>query len=402
MKLFAQKPGPSFPKSVYRSSKTTAEPGTMTVAPSYPAPRVSFDFADVLIHAPSEAAVQPKLEVGSAADAHEEEADRVADEIVIPTGSTSTLAGAGPRLSQAQSAREGASTAQIATPVETHALLGPGQALDPRTRSLMESRFGHSFGDVRVHTQAAAAASVRSLNAGAYTIGRDIVFAGGHNARGAQGEWLLAHELAHIVQQRGIQPVIQCGPGPDQPAKSPQAKAETRISRLRTKSAEVQAKLQAFAEAKKWRGEFHAFIAEKFRQLGELNRQYVEAQKEFDKSKEGFYIFEHESTPRIEQKLVEVRDRLSAAVSATSDVRKAEEAYELESRKQELRIVTEQAAIVAEIGKLEKARKEPSQSQYDSLMARLDKASAAADQMSSAEEHAQTQYPHPAPVSRAK
>jgi hypothetical protein len=68
----------------------------------------------------------------------------------------------------------------------------------------MESRFGHDFGTVCVHTDAKAAASARAVNAIAYTVGRDIVFGAGQYApESPTGRRLLAHELTHVVQQRG-------------------------------------------------------------------------------------------------------------------------------------------------------------------------------------------------------
>jgi len=68
----------------------------------------------------------------------------------------------------------------------------------------MEPRFGHDFSKVRVHTDKRAVESARSVNALAYTVGRDIVFGEGQYAPGAvRGKRLLAHELTHIVQQDG-------------------------------------------------------------------------------------------------------------------------------------------------------------------------------------------------------
>jgi hypothetical protein len=68
----------------------------------------------------------------------------------------------------------------------------------------MEPRFGHDFAGVRVHTDSTAAASAQAVNALAYTVGNDIVFNAGHYAPGtAHGDRLLAHELAHVVQQSG-------------------------------------------------------------------------------------------------------------------------------------------------------------------------------------------------------
>jgi len=83
-------------------------------------------------------------------------------------------------------------------------LRSPGQALDASTRALMETRFGHDFSRVRIHTDAQAADSARAVNAHAYTVGEEVVFAAGRFAAGSRpGQRLLAHELAHVVQQRG-------------------------------------------------------------------------------------------------------------------------------------------------------------------------------------------------------
>src|SRR4051794_8866021 len=80
---------------------------------------------------------------------------------------------------------------------------GGGSALDDRTRTDMEARFGEDFSSVRVHTDGHAAESARSVNAHAYTVGSDIVFAGGRFDPGTpSGQRTLAHELTHVVQQR--------------------------------------------------------------------------------------------------------------------------------------------------------------------------------------------------------
>jgi hypothetical protein len=87
-----------------------------------------------------------------------------------------------------------------AIPPSVHqALSSPGRSLDPDTRSLMESRFGHDFSHVRVHTDSQAAGSARAVNAIAYTVGHDVVLP--EEAESVAGSRLLAHELAHVVQQ---------------------------------------------------------------------------------------------------------------------------------------------------------------------------------------------------------
>jgi outer membrane protein OmpA-like peptidoglycan-associated protein len=79
----------------------------------------------------------------------------------------------------------------------------PGQELPVAVRQLMEPRFGHDFRDVRVHTDAAAARAARAVSARAYTLGRDVVFGDGQfGPDSAAGQRLIAHELAHVIQQR--------------------------------------------------------------------------------------------------------------------------------------------------------------------------------------------------------
>lgn len=87
-------------------------------------------------------------------------------------------------------------------PIVYDVLHSSGQPLDTATRAFMESRFGHNFSQVRVHTDTKAAESARTVSALAYTIGRDVVFDTGQYAPGTSaGRLLLAHELSHVVQQ---------------------------------------------------------------------------------------------------------------------------------------------------------------------------------------------------------
>lgn len=93
-----------------------------------------------------------------------------------------------------------------AVPPIVHEVLNlPGQALDAETRAFMEPRFGHNFSQVRVHSDEKAAESAQAVNALAYTVGRDVVFESGQYLPGTDaGKQLLAHELTHVVQQRGL------------------------------------------------------------------------------------------------------------------------------------------------------------------------------------------------------
>jgi hypothetical protein len=85
-----------------------------------------------------------------------------------------------------------------------------GRPLDTATRLTMERRMGFDFSKVRVHDDARAADSARELHANAYTTGTSIVFnAGQYSPSSAEGRRLLAHELAHVVQQGGNSGLVQ-------------------------------------------------------------------------------------------------------------------------------------------------------------------------------------------------
>ncbi len=105
-----------------------------------------------------------------------------------------------------------------APPIVHDVLRSPGQPLDAASRTFMEPRFGYDFSRVRVHADSRAAKSAEAVNAQAYTVGSNIVF--GSN-RGGVGnlphQRLLAHELAHVVQQGGRQPggSLQVAPAND-------------------------------------------------------------------------------------------------------------------------------------------------------------------------------------------
>jgi hypothetical protein len=95
------------------------------------------------------------------------------------------------------------------------ARLGPGRPLDSAARTRMETAFGQSFGTVRVHDDTGAAGLARDLGAQAFTLGTHVAFAGGTYRPGTPvGDALLAHELAHVVQQGGEAAAPQA-PAPD-------------------------------------------------------------------------------------------------------------------------------------------------------------------------------------------
>ncbi len=79
-----------------------------------------------------------------------------------------------------------------------------GEALPPEVRRYFEPRFGFDFSKVRIHADTDAAPGAQAIQARAYTLGRDIVFGAGEYAPAtSEGRRLIAHELAHVVQQDG-------------------------------------------------------------------------------------------------------------------------------------------------------------------------------------------------------
>lgn len=182
-------------------------------------PRLSHDFGRVGVR-PAAAAplrLQAKLSVGARGDAHEQEADRVAERVADmpePGRARECACGGGcpackggrraGELLQTKPAASNDPAGSPAPPVVEEVMRSPGQPLDASTRAFMEPRFGHDFARVRVHTDARAAESARAVNALAYTVGRHVVFGAGRYAPGGgEGRRLLAHELAHVVQQGG-------------------------------------------------------------------------------------------------------------------------------------------------------------------------------------------------------
>ncbi len=94
----------------------------------------------------------------------------------------------------------------------------PGRPLDAGVRSLMQRRLGVDFGHVRIHADAKAGRSARGVAAQAYTVGRHVVFgAGRYQPQTEAGKRLIAHELTHVLQQAGLNPVTRSDSPPAVP-----------------------------------------------------------------------------------------------------------------------------------------------------------------------------------------
>ena len=163
-----------------------------------------------------------QLSISQPDDACELEADRVADQVMRMPHSTQDMGMQSSSVSPPQISRQCAACEQEeeitrkadsaenldkndgAIAQVNRAVTSGGQPLDQPTRHFMESRFGHDFSQVKIHTHSQAADSAQTINARAYTLGQDVVFNTGEYTPGTEsGKHLLAHELTHVVQQSG-------------------------------------------------------------------------------------------------------------------------------------------------------------------------------------------------------
>jgi len=152
-------------------------------------------------------AVQAKLRIGQPGDVYEQEADRVADEVMrMPEPEMQRQVEEEEEEEMLQAKNRENSTSEVSNNLESqiNAIKGGGRPLAKSERAYFEPRFGTDFSRVRVHTGAQAAESARAVNAKAYTIGQDVTFGVGQYTPGtSEGRRLIAHELTHVVQQGG-------------------------------------------------------------------------------------------------------------------------------------------------------------------------------------------------------
>lgn len=149
--------------------------------------------------------LQTKLAISEPGDVYEQEADGVAEQVMrMSPVDVSKRQKIGMTQSLVQRRASGSATGLAEPPPTVYDVLNsPGQPLDMATRAFFEPRFGQDFSQVRVHTGSTAEKSAGNLNAHAYTVGHDIVFANGQFSPGMyEGRRLIVHELTHVLQQR--------------------------------------------------------------------------------------------------------------------------------------------------------------------------------------------------------
>jgi uncharacterized protein DUF4157 len=171
-------------------------------------PRSDQQHSHTPIHPLAARAIPTKLAITKPRDAYEQQADRMAKEVVRNPE---------PKLkpeSQPPQPVPAGAVGHTELPSTVHDVLrSSGQPLDRATRSFMEARFGCDFSGVRVHRGGVAEESARAMHANAYTVDQSIVFGANQFAPGTpQGRQLITHELTHVVQQDSSGPMLSRSP----------------------------------------------------------------------------------------------------------------------------------------------------------------------------------------------
>lgn len=189
--------------------------------------------------------LQTKLAISQPGDPYEQEADRIAEQVMrmpaTPLAAAHSVYPATPSI-QRKPTHEGAQ--QGGMPLVNDVISSSGQPLDPATRAFFEPRFGHDFSQVRVHAGDRAAESARAVQARAYTVGKHIVFGAKQFAPGStEGRRLLAHELTHVIQQGGADSTV--APEDDSEDSTLQRAATSSVGASREISRQVTPKLSS-------------------------------------------------------------------------------------------------------------------------------------------------------------
>jgi hypothetical protein len=185
--------------------------------PLFPPDRITRPHAKSrLSRSPLPGFAQRKLFIGEANDPLEQAADRIAYQVMRMPETRASSTSAPPQLNRKCTACEEEDkqkrlTKPAATPraadhgapsIVHEVLRSPGQLLDAATLAFFEPRFGYDLSQVRVHSDERAAVSARSVGALAYTVGPHIALAANMFVSSSDaGRHIVAHELAHVLQQ---------------------------------------------------------------------------------------------------------------------------------------------------------------------------------------------------------
>jgi hypothetical protein len=243
-----------------RTARPPRRPDPLTTEPEpgpahQPGPAGGDPVLQHLLHLGS---VLAKLAVGAARDPLEAEADQVAEHIMRSTEDScecgGTCGGCASHMDGSDSAgtirrRPATHSAHGAATVVPDSFvrgLGPGRPMDPGTRAFFEPRFGRDLGGIRIHNGAAAAKAAASIGAAAFTTGEHIAFARHTGPNTDAGRRVLAHELAHVVQQGDGRTAAIQRVGPEDPPLGYFPAERELLERERAEEARKQARHEAW------------------------------------------------------------------------------------------------------------------------------------------------------------
>ena len=206
-------------QALQRLPQTDAEQGEMNAA-SRASPRFAHNFCRIPVYRKANTESQSKLTVRTPGEIYEQEADMVADQVMRMPDPRVQRDAKEAEEKMPQARRTSYQTNELAASVVTlsNAMQGRGEPLPDSERAFFEPRFGHDFGQVRVHTNDSAARAARVIHARAFTYGNHVFFgAGEYSPNTATGRHLFAHELTHVVQQQTTPGLIQRQDDPSSP-----------------------------------------------------------------------------------------------------------------------------------------------------------------------------------------
>lgn len=222
---------PSVPQLQTRPFTTSQNSPSETSQPANPEtiettePKTNFSFDKINVFSAGEAPVPPpnrnliqtKLTIGEPGDKYEQEADKVAAQVVQQINSSPPVQ----REIEEDEEIQRSPISVMRSPIQRQSSIpvseadnnfesdlnrarGGGSPLESTVKGQMESAMGADFSDVKIHTDTQANQLSQSIQAKAFTTGSDVFFKQGEYSPNSQsGQTLLAHELTHVVQQTG-------------------------------------------------------------------------------------------------------------------------------------------------------------------------------------------------------
>jgi len=177
-------------------------------------------FGNLMVSPTTTSVIQPKLTIGEPGDKYEQEADRVAAEVVQRINTPESVSPKQqetvqrvdipdedelmmkPLVHRKEEIDGGDASTELESSINS--AKGGGQSLDANLQRSIGEAMGADFSRVRVHTDTRADALNKSIQAKAFTTGQDIFFRqGAYQPGNSGGQELIAHELTHVVQQSG-------------------------------------------------------------------------------------------------------------------------------------------------------------------------------------------------------